>query len=97
LGDNGVLFYPSFPTTAGYHYAAYLKPFNFGYTCLFNVLRFPCCQVPLGLDEGGMPVGIQVRQLRKNLYLNYMLNTIYIPNKTYFLSQIVWKFSVIIV
>ncbi|KAH0950874.1 hypothetical protein HN011_011884 [Eciton burchellii] len=60
LGDNGVLFYPSFPTTAGYHYAAYLKPFNFSYMCLFNVLRFPSCQVPLGLDEGGMPVGIQV-------------------------------------
>lgn len=60
LGDNGVLFYPSSPSPAGYHYTSFLKPFNFGYWCLFNVLRFPVCQVPLGLDYEGLPVGIQV-------------------------------------
>ncbi|KAL6424911.1 hypothetical protein ACFW04_010053 [Cataglyphis niger] len=60
LGDNGVLFYPSAPFPASYHYSTYLRPFNFGYWCLFNVLRFPSCQVPLGLDEQGLPVGIQV-------------------------------------
>ncbi|XP_015523424.1 fatty-acid amide hydrolase 2 [Neodiprion lecontei] len=60
LGDNGVLFYPSSPLTAGYHYSAYFKPFNFGYWCIFNVLKFPACQVPLGLDKNGLPVGIQV-------------------------------------
>ncbi|EZA54716.1 hypothetical protein DMN91_006814 [Ooceraea biroi] len=60
LSDDGVLFYPSSPTTAGYHYSPFLKPYNFGYTALFNVLRFPTCQVPLGLDEQGVPVGIQV-------------------------------------
>ncbi|CAL1678283.1 unnamed protein product [Lasius platythorax] len=60
LGDNGVLFYPSAPFPASYHYSTYLRPFNFGYWCLFNVLRFPVCQVPLGLDKEGLPVGIQV-------------------------------------
>lgn len=60
LGDNGVLFYPSAPFPASYHYSTYLRPFNFAYWCLFNVLRFPVCQVPLGLDEDGLPVGIQV-------------------------------------
>lgn len=60
LGKNGVLFYPSSPTPAGYHYSSFFKPFNFGYWCLFNVLRFPVCQVPLGLDYEGLPVGIQV-------------------------------------
>lgn len=60
LGDNGVLFYPSSPFPAGYHYSTFLRPFNFGYWCLFNVLRLPVCQVPLGLDEQGLPVGIQV-------------------------------------
>ncbi|XP_029173293.1 fatty-acid amide hydrolase 2-like [Nylanderia fulva] len=60
LGDNGVLFYPSSPLSANYHYSTYLRPYNFGYWCLFNVLRFPVCQVPLGLDENGLPVGIQV-------------------------------------
>ncbi|XP_071649227.1 fatty-acid amide hydrolase 2 [Temnothorax longispinosus] len=60
LGDNGVLFYPSAPFPANYHYSAYLRPFNFSYWCLLNALRFPTCQVPLGLDEQGLPVGIQV-------------------------------------
>ncbi|XP_053971085.1 fatty-acid amide hydrolase 2-like [Hylaeus volcanicus] len=60
LGNDGVLFYPSSPFPAGYHYSAYLRPFNFGYWCLFNVLRFPVCQVPLGLDKNGLPVGVQV-------------------------------------
>ncbi|KAK2585700.1 hypothetical protein KPH14_010313 [Odynerus spinipes] len=60
LGDNGVLFYPSSPTPASYHYSTFFRPFNFGYWCLFNVVRFPVCQVPLGLDYEGLPVGIQV-------------------------------------
>ncbi|KAG5322122.1 FAAH2 hydrolase, partial [Acromyrmex heyeri] len=60
LSDNGVLFYPSAPFSASYHYSAFLRPFNFSYWCLFNVLRFPTCQVPLGLDKQGLPVGIQV-------------------------------------
>lgn len=60
LSDNGILLYPSAPFSANYHYSAFLRPFNFGYWCLFNVLRFPTCQVPLGLDEQGLPVGIQV-------------------------------------
>lgn len=60
LGQNGVLLYPSSPFPADYHYTAYLRPFNFGYWCLFNVLKFPVCQVPLGLDREGLPVGIQV-------------------------------------
>ncbi|KZC11579.1 Fatty-acid amide hydrolase 2, partial [Dufourea novaeangliae] len=60
LGNNGVLLYPSSPFPAGYHYTAYFRPFNFGYWCLFNVLRLPTCQVPLGLDKNGLPVGLQV-------------------------------------
>ncbi|OAD59959.1 Fatty-acid amide hydrolase 2, partial [Eufriesea mexicana] len=60
LENNGILFYPSSPFPAGYHYTAYLRPFNFGYWCLFNVLKFPVCQVPLGLDKNGLPIGIQV-------------------------------------
>ncbi|XP_032663090.1 fatty-acid amide hydrolase 2 [Odontomachus brunneus] len=60
LGDDGVLLYPSAPFPAFYHHSSYLRPFNFSYWCLFNVLRFPVCQVPMGLDEYGLPVGIQV-------------------------------------
>ncbi|XP_035728447.1 fatty-acid amide hydrolase 2-like [Vespa mandarinia] len=60
LHENGVLFYPSAPSPAVYHYSSFLRPYNFGYWCLFNVLKFPVCQVPLGLDYDGLPVGIQV-------------------------------------
>lgn len=60
LGDDGVLLYPSSPTSVPYHYASYFNPFNFGYWCLFNALRLPVCQVPMGLDSNGLPVGIQV-------------------------------------
>ncbi|XP_043470659.1 fatty-acid amide hydrolase 2 [Leptopilina heterotoma] len=60
LSDNGILLYTSSPNSVPYHYASYLKPFNFGYFCLFNALRFPVCQVPMGLDRNGLPTGIQV-------------------------------------
>ncbi|XP_003704919.2 fatty-acid amide hydrolase 2 [Megachile rotundata] len=60
LQNNGVLLYPSSPFPASYHYTAYLRPFNFGYWCLFNVMKYPVCQVPLGLSNDGLPVGIQV-------------------------------------
>ncbi|XP_011143305.1 fatty-acid amide hydrolase 2 [Harpegnathos saltator] len=60
LGHDGILLYPSAPFPAVYHYSSLLRPFNFSYWCLFNVLRFPVCQVPMGLDENGLPVGIQV-------------------------------------
>nr|CAD7592125.1 unnamed protein product [Timema genevievae] len=60
LGDNGVLLYPSHPTSASYHYSSFLRPYNFGYWAVFNVLHLPVTQVPMGLDRDGLPVGIQL-------------------------------------
>lgn len=60
LKHNGILIYPSSPFQTGYHYTAYLRPFNFGYWCLFNVLKLPVCQVPLGVGKNGLPIGVQV-------------------------------------
>ncbi|XP_028137975.1 fatty-acid amide hydrolase 2-A isoform X3 [Diabrotica virgifera virgifera] len=60
LGDNGVLLYPSAPFPASYHHAAYLRPWNFHYFVIWNVLKFPVTQVPMGLNKEGLPVGIQV-------------------------------------
>ncbi|XP_048478566.1 fatty-acid amide hydrolase 2 isoform X2 [Plutella xylostella] len=60
LGTDGVLLFPSAPHPAPYHYSAFLRPFNFAYWGLFNVLRFPATQVPLGLNSQGLPLGIQV-------------------------------------
>ncbi|KAH8312455.1 hypothetical protein KR044_010819 [Drosophila immigrans] len=60
LGDNGVLFFHSSPRTAPFHYYPLVKFMDFSYFSLFNVLRLPATQVPMGLDVNGMPLGIQV-------------------------------------
>lgn len=60
LGDDGVLLFPSSPQVAPYHYSPIVRPFNFAYWAIFNALRFPAAQVPLGLNSDKLPVGIQV-------------------------------------
>ena len=60
LGDSGVLLHPAFPRTAMRHGVALLRPYEFAYSALFNVLRLPATEVPLGLDRGGLPLGTQV-------------------------------------
>jgi fatty acid amide hydrolase 2 len=60
VGDDGVLFYPSFPTVAPKHNRPLLRPFAFAYTGILNVAELPATQVPLGLDPNGLPLGVQV-------------------------------------
>jgi fatty acid amide hydrolase 2 len=60
LGDNGVLIYPSHPTTALRHNVPIFYPFNFAYTGIFNVLYFPVTQCPVGLSKAGLPMGVQL-------------------------------------
>jgi len=54
------MIYPSYPHPAPPHYQPIFPPFNFAYTAIFNILQFPVTQVPLGLNEKGLPLGIQV-------------------------------------
>ncbi|XP_076281890.1 fatty-acid amide hydrolase 2 isoform X1 [Lasioglossum baleicum] len=60
LGDKGIFFYPTHPTAAPMHYEPLIKPFNFSYTAIFNVLGLPATTCPLGLNRQGLPIGIQV-------------------------------------
>lgn len=60
LGEDGVLLYPSHPSTALNHNQPLLFPFNFSYTAIFNVLYLPVTQCPVGLSEAGLPLGVQV-------------------------------------
>ena len=60
LGEDGVLIYPSHPSTAPFHNQLLLKPFNFAYTGIFNILGNPVTQVPLGLNRQGLPLGVQL-------------------------------------
>ena len=60
LGEDGVLIYPSHPSPAPFHNQLLLKPFNFAYTGIFNILGNPVTQVPLGLNRQGLPLGVQL-------------------------------------
>ncbi|XP_012276648.1 fatty-acid amide hydrolase 2-A isoform X2 [Orussus abietinus] len=60
LGKDGVLICPTFPTVAGYHNNTVLQSSAAIYCALFNVFGFPSTQVPMGLNENGMPLGFQV-------------------------------------
>ncbi len=58
--NGGIMLFPSYPRTAPRHREPWLRPLGFSYTALFNALGFPVTQVPLGLDEAGLPMGVQV-------------------------------------
>ncbi|KAJ6638111.1 Fatty-acid amide hydrolase 2 [Pseudolycoriella hygida] len=60
LGDNGVMFYPTYPITALRHCDSFAKIAGVMYTMIFNILGFPATHVPLGKDSDGIPIGIQV-------------------------------------
>jgi fatty acid amide hydrolase 2 len=62
LGDNSVIIAPSFPYVAPYHNQPVLTgTFDFVYFGIWNILRLPVTQCPMGLcGETGLPVGLQV-------------------------------------
>lgn len=60
LGEDGVLLCPAHPTRVPYHGESLFKPFNFLYSAIFNVIGTPVTTVPVGLDQDGLPIGIQV-------------------------------------
>ncbi|XP_026495503.2 fatty-acid amide hydrolase 2-like [Vanessa tameamea] len=60
LCGGGVLLAPAAPAPAPPHAALLLRPYNFAIWGVFNVLKFPAVQVPLGLNSEGLPLGIQV-------------------------------------
>ncbi|XP_061565484.1 fatty-acid amide hydrolase 2-B [Cololabis saira] len=60
LGTDGVLLYPSHPRVAPKHHHPLLRPFDFAYTGILNILGLPVTQCPLGLNEDGLPLGVQV-------------------------------------
>lgn len=61
LGSGEAIFlYPSHPEPAPFHYQTMLKPFNFAYTAIFNVVGLPVTQCPVGLSSMGTPLGVQV-------------------------------------
>jgi fatty acid amide hydrolase 2 len=69
LGEDGVMLYPSYATVAPRHRVPMLWPFLWVYTAILNVMELPVTQVPLGLDAGGLPLGVQVAATHGNDHL----------------------------
>jgi fatty acid amide hydrolase 2 len=59
IGD-GVLLHPPFSTVAPRHGRTVGRPWMLAPQALFNLLGLPVTQVPLGLNEHGGPLGVQV-------------------------------------
>jgi fatty acid amide hydrolase 2 len=59
IGD-GVLLYPPFPRVAPRHRTTLGQPWLATNTAVFNMFGLPATQVPLGLTEDGLPLGVQV-------------------------------------
>ncbi|XP_070166300.1 fatty-acid amide hydrolase 2-like isoform X2 [Polyergus mexicanus] len=60
LGDNGVLIFPSFISSAHYPHEGLYNVCNYTYMMIFNVLGFPVTQCPLGFDKNQLPLGLQI-------------------------------------
>ena len=66
IGPNGVMLYPSYTSVAPRHRAPFWPPIDWMYTAVLNVVELPVTQVPLGLNQAGLPLGIQVVATRGN-------------------------------
>ena len=60
LSEGAVLLFPPHSRPAPRHMGPLLRPFDFAYTAIFNVLELPVTQVPMGLSGRGVPLGVQV-------------------------------------
>lgn len=69
IGTNGVMLFPSYSRPAPEHRKPLLRPLDWVYTAIFNVMELPVTQVPLGLNEEGLPLGVQVVGIHGNDHL----------------------------
>ncbi|GIY67426.1 fatty-acid amide hydrolase 2 [Caerostris extrusa] len=73
LQDDCVFIMPTMPESAAYHYANTLRAQNCGYVAIFNILGLPATNCPVGLDDKGLPVGVQVVTGLRNDHLNLVV------------------------
>lgn len=64
LGNDGVFLYPTFIDCANFHLESYYKIFNISYTMIMNALEVPVTNCPMGMNERGLPIGIQVNDFK---------------------------------
>ncbi|MFC1889509.1 amidase [Thermodesulfobacteriota bacterium] len=66
IGPDGVMLYPSYSRVAPAHNSPLFRPFDWIYTAIINVMELPSTQVPLGLNDDGLPLGVQVIGIHGN-------------------------------
>jgi fatty acid amide hydrolase 2 len=60
LGNDGVLFFPTFPTSVPVHgWPVIMNTVDYIYCGIVNALGLPSTQCPLGLDSQQLPLGVQ--------------------------------------
>jgi fatty acid amide hydrolase 2 len=69
LGDDGVLLHQPHPRAAPRHNATVGRPWVITPAAVFNLLGLPVTQVPLGLNDRGLPLGVQVAAAGGNDHL----------------------------
>lgn len=69
LGPHGVILHPPYSRPAPRHRSPMLTPFDFVCTGLFNVMEFPSTVMPVGFDDEGLPLAVQVIAKRGNDHL----------------------------
>lgn len=60
LGNDGVLFFPTFHQPAILHNTSIIHSPGFILTGIFNAIGFPSLHVPMGLNKKGLPLGFQI-------------------------------------
>ena len=74
-----MLIYPSHPTPAPYHGLPLLRPFNPGYTAIFNVLGNPVTQVKHFKKDSAITIIIFIHYVLKlffNRYIGLVLGSV---------------------
>ncbi len=60
LGPRGVILHPPWSRPAPRHRAAFLGPFDWACTALFNALELPATVAPVGFERHGLPTAVQI-------------------------------------
>lgn len=60
LNNENVLLFPTQPNPAPIHNFLFLTPFDFIYCGIFNALKNPSTNVPIGMSKDNMPIGMQI-------------------------------------
>lgn len=60
LDDNTVLLLPTFFSTALFHDLTKANMLDAGILSIFNALGLPATNCPIGMDENGLPIGMQI-------------------------------------